>query len=123
MRRRRWFLAVVPLMIATIVAAQLFAFSGSAEARPLRGFSSCGNLLNYYQEQARRSQNDGPYYGIEVQEAAETEAQAATTEEAVADDSAASAPADQGEISETGTNVQERGVDESDIIKTDGAYL
>ena len=124
MRRRRWFLAVVPLMIAAIVAAQLFAFSGSAAARPLRGFSSCGDLLNYYQEQARRSQNDGPYYGIEVQEAAEAEVQAATTEEAMADDSAAtSAPADQGEISETGTNVQERGVDESDIIKTDGAYL
>ena len=122
MRRRRWFLAVVPLMIATIVAAQLFAFSGSAAARPLRGFSSCGDLLAFYQEQARQSQNGGPYYGIEVQEAAEAEA--AVTEEAVADESAAaSAPADQGEVSETGTNVQERGVDESDIIKTDGAYL
>ncbi len=34
-----------------------------------------------------------------------------------------SAPADQGEVSETGTNVQERGVDESDIVKTDGKYL
>ena len=124
MRRRRWYLAVVPLMIAAIVAAQLFAFSGSAEARPLRGFSSCGELLAFYQEQARRSQDDGAYYGIEVQEAAESEAEFATTEEAAADDAAAApAPADQGEVSETGTNVQERGVDESDIIKTDGAYL
>ena len=32
-------------------------------------------------------------------------------------------PVDEGEVSETGTNIQERGVDESDIIKTDGTHF
>ena len=126
MRRRRWFLAIVPLMIAALIVANLLVFTGSAAARPLRGFSSCGDLLAYYQEQARLAQDDGPYYGIEVQEEAQAEAatEGPVADQAVAEDSAAtSAPADQGEISETGTNVQERGVDESDIVKTDGAYL
>ena len=126
MRRRRWFLAMVPLMIAALIATNLLVFTGSAAARPLRGFSSCGDLLAYYQEQARLVQDHSPYYGIEVQEEAQAEAatEGPVADQAVAEDSAAtSAPADQGEISETGTNVQERGVDESDIVKTDGAYL
>ena len=54
-------------------------------------------------------------WGGRDEPAAEEEAE----EEAVAEETAS----DEGEVSETGTNVQERGVDESDIIKTDGTYF
>ena len=122
--RRRWLLLATPILAAALIAANLIVFTGSAEARALRGFASCGDLLAHYQDQARRSQTQERYYedGIEIEEA-----QAEAAEDVAAADSAttteSSAPADEGEISETGTNVQERGVDESDIVKTDGAYL
>ncbi len=122
--RRRWLLLVTPILAAALIAANLIVFTGSAEARALRGFASCGDLLAHYQDQARRSQTQERYYedGIEIEEA-----QAEAAEDVAAADSAttteSSAPADEGEISESGTNVQERGVDESDIVKTDGAYL
>ncbi len=125
-RRRRWLLAGVPALIVAVVAAQLFAFGGTASAQPLRGFSSCDDLHAYYMERARDSLRQQYYYYEEVEEAAEAEAAVAVeaeSAEATSADAAKSAPADQGEVSETGTNVQERGVDESDIIKTDGKYL
>ncbi|MXX79948.1 MAG: hypothetical protein F4Y69_02825 [Chloroflexi bacterium] len=120
--RRRWLLLVAPAMAVALIAANLIVFTGSAEARPLRGFASCGELLAHYQDEARRSQTAERYDDdIQVEEEAQEE---------VAQDSAGAefpatggGPDDGGEISETGTNVQERGVDESDIIKTDGAYL
>ncbi|MXX32881.1 MAG: hypothetical protein F4Z51_11790, partial [Chloroflexi bacterium] len=124
-RSRRWLLLTTPILAVALVAANLTVLAGSAEARPLRGFASCGELLAHYQDQARRSQTQDRYYDdIQVEEE-EAEAQ-----EEVAQDSAGAefpatggGPDDGGEISETGTNVQERGVDESDIIKTDGQYL
>ena len=122
--RRRWLLLSTPILAAALIAANLVVFTGSAEARPLRGFASCGELLEHYQDQARRSQMQERYYE-EVGEP-EWEAQEEAAEEGASADSATatdSAPADQGEVSETGTNVQERGVDESDIVKTDGEYL
>ncbi len=123
--RRRWLLLTTPILAAALIAANLLVFTGSAQARPLRGFASCVELLEHYQEQARRSQMQERYYE-EVGEP-EWEAQEEAAEEEASADSAttteSSAPADQGEISDTGTNVQERGVDESDIVKTDGDYF
>ncbi len=123
--RRRWLLLATPILAVALIAANLIVFTGSAQARPLRGFASCGELLTHYQDQARRSQTQERYYE-EVGEP-EWEAEEEAAEDVAAGDSAstteASAPADEGETSETGTNVQERGVDESDIVKTDGAYL
>jgi len=121
--RRRWLLLTTPILAVALIAANLIVLTGSAEARPLRGFASCGELLAHYQDEARRSQTPERYYDddIEVEEEAQQEA---------AEDSAEAefpatggGPDDGGQVSETGTNVQERGVDESDIIKTDGEYL
>ena len=122
--RRRWLLLTGPFLAVALIAANLIVFTSSAEARPLRGFDSCDELLTHYQDQARRSQTQDRYYDDAIQ--VEEEAQQEAAEESLAADSAGSAesaPADGGEVSETGTNVQERGVDESDIIKTDGEYL
>ena len=126
--RRRWLLLTTPILAVALIAANLLVFTGSAQARPLRGFASCGELLEHYQEQARRSQMQERYYEEVVEpeweaqeEAADEEASADSADSATATES--SAPADAGEVSETGTNVQERGVDESDIVKTDGEYL
>ena len=122
--RRRWLLLTGPVLAVALIAANLIVFTSSAEARPLRGFDSCDELLTHYQDQARRSQTQDRYYDDAIQ--VEEEAQQEAAEESLAADSAGSAesaPADGGEISETGTNVQERGVDESDIFKTDGEYL
>ena len=125
-RRRRWLLAGLPALIVAVVAAQLFVLSGTAAAQPLRGFGSCDDLHAYYMEQARDSQ-ERLRYGVEVEEAEEAASEESLPQSGDAttasDDAAVPEPADQGEVSETGTNVQERGVDESDIIKTDGEYI
>ena len=130
--RRRWLLAAAPLLAVTLIAANLVAFSESAAARPLRGFSSCGDLLSHYQDEMRRAQAmQDRYYGVDeeqVEQSAEEQAEfesiasdGAATEESGS--SGAPAPSDGGDVSASGTNVQERGVDETDIFKTDGKYL
>lgn len=80
----------------------------------LRTFRSCDEILDYYIENALELV--GPY-GLEggqpvIMEAMEEEAMAASS-----DDSAGSAP------SFTGTNVQVAGVDEADLVKTDGFHI
>ncbi|MCY3569389.1 MAG: beta-propeller domain-containing protein [Chloroflexi bacterium] len=122
-RSRRWLLLTTPILAVALIAANLIVFTGSAEARPLRGFASCGELLAHYQDEARRSQSPERYYD-DVEVEAEDQQEAAQESAAADSGSAAeSAPSDGGEVSETGTNVQERGVDESDIVKTDGEHL
>ncbi len=127
-RSRLWLLAAAPILAVAIVATQHFALAHSSDSATLRGFATCGELHQHYVKLAVASAQDDQY-------AEEEEAE----EEAMADDGALSqgsaeegaaefpatggGPDDEGEVSETGTNVQERGVDESDIIKTDGTHF
>ncbi len=132
-RPNRWLLVAAPLLAAALIAANLLAFTESVSARPLRGFSSCADLLAHYQAEMRRAQTmQDPYYGDEetseqeqTQSVAAEQADEAFEEWASSESDSAgtAAPSDRGDVSATGTNVQERGVDETDIIKTDGKYL
>ncbi len=135
-RSRLWLLAVVPILALVIVATQHFALAQSSDSGSLRGFTGCGDLHEHYVKLAVASAQEEQY--IE-EEAADDEfdtdlPQTGGDGDAMADDSdgfereeaaeeESSAPSDEGEVSETGTNVQERGVDESDIIKTDGTHF
>ena len=131
--RRWWALATIPVLIVAIVVTQLLVATGSAATPALRGFTSCDELHDFFVERSlERASSDRDYIFAEEEEAAEEEATEETVvaEAEAADVDAISAPAsgggpveDRGETSETGTNVQERGVDEPDIIKTDGAYI
>lgn len=85
----------------------------------LRTFGSCDDILSYYIENALELV--GPYglgggfgtspFPVEMME-----------EEAMADDAVASV-AGEAAPSFTGTNVQVAGVDEADLVKTDGFYI
>ena len=129
-RSRLWLLAIAPILIVSVLATQHFVLAQASTS--IRSFASCGDLHAHYvklaveglgQEQyeeeeealADDSFSDGfaESGGGRDEEVAEQEEEAAVQE----------AAADEGEVSETGTNVQERGVDESDIIKTDGTYF
>ncbi len=131
-RSRLWLLAIAPILIVSVLATQHFVLAQTSPS--IRSFASCGDLHAHYvklaveglgQEQYEEeegmladedSSSDFPAtWGGRDEPAAEEEAE----EEAVAEETAS----DEGEVSETGTNVQERGVDESDIIKTDGTYF
>jgi len=92
-------------------------------AAALQPFDDCDGLLAWYRDNAL--EQVGPYgldggYGIAVPGAAETadagRAGAAVEEGLTAD---AAAPVGPGA---TGTNVQEAGVDEPDVVKTDGEH-
>ncbi|MDE0675463.1 MAG: beta-propeller domain-containing protein [bacterium] len=90
----------------------------------LRTFASCDAILSYYIENALElvgpyGLDGGPsiYRGDEMVEEAMA---AAESDAAVATTSAASS---QSAPSFTGTNVQVAGVDEADLVKTDGFYI
>ena len=128
-RRRN---ALTALALAALCAAALVPSLVLSQGR-----QDCNDLLAYYREAARAPQI---YYGEEAVEEEEA-AVADETEEAdfASDDSmmgdefpasgggdvvgAAGGPADLGARSETGTNVQVAGVDESDIVKTNGSEI
>ena len=128
-RSRLWLIVLVALLGVAIVATQHLALAQSTESPALRGFQTCGELHEHYVRLAVASAQEDRY----VEEEEEAEEEAAAEEDAlfddVAEDSAAELPAtgggpeDEGEVSDTGTNIQERGVDESDIIKTDGLHF
>ena len=134
-RRWLWSLPLVGALIVSLVAGALLSSRSISASTPLHGFESCADLRVYYQDRARALSNRYDNYNKEAQEeAAVEEAQsdsdsvsASDTEppmpQASAADAEGDAIADGGAISESGTNVQERGVDEPDIIKTDGSYL
>ena len=125
-----------------LTALALAALCAAALIPPLalsQGRQGCNDLLAYYREAARSPQI---YYeeAVEEEEAAvadETEeADFGFAEDAMSGDGAMPAddgfalpqsglgsPADLGERSETGTNVQVAGVDESDIVKTNGSEI
>ena len=90
--------------------------TASAKAGRLVAFGSCGELLGYAKSQAGRFV--GPYgFGgrAVLYEQAPTSAAASTAKDASAD------PV-QG-VDYSGTNVQEQGVDEPDLVKTNGKTL
>ncbi len=87
----------------------------------LRTFSNCDAILDYYIENALElvgpyGLGGGPVHFGEVREEAMAEA-------AMADDSAAGTQTSGSQPSFTGTNVQVAGVDEADLVKTDGRYI
>ncbi len=98
----------------------------------LEPFTACDELLDYVQSHAL--EQVGPYglhgghvvYGAmatEAEEATDGMGGADTTQAGSAERTAAAVPQAEGEQSFSGTNVQERGVDEPDIVKTDGRRL
>ena len=103
---RRLALLVAP---AALIAASLVGTT--AEATPQAGkrlvsFRSCGDLLGYAKGQAGRFV--GPY-GL-----------GAPGRVGIEDATRAAAPAAEKGVDYSGTNVQEEGVDEPDLVKTDG---
>lgn len=97
-------------------------------AMRLAPFDSCDAFLDHVRSEAAARAGsgslDGYGYGIEFL-AADTAAASATAEEAAAEP-AAEAPAagdDQASGGTAGTNVQEAGIDEADIVKTDGKRI
>jgi uncharacterized secreted protein with C-terminal beta-propeller domain len=113
MRRLLLLAALVALSIAAATLGGTTAHSAGAAAKPrLTSFGSCGQLLGYARAQTARFV--GPY-GLGAAVATgmpELAAPAATTAKR----------AEQG-VDFSGTNVQEEGVDEPDIVKTDGKTL
>ena len=85
----------------------------------LRTFASCDDILNYYIENALELV--GPYGlgggGRRLRGDDEMMVEEAAADTAAASTSSQSAP------SFTGTNVQVAGVDEADLVKTDGRYI
>ncbi len=90
----------------------------------LRAFASCDAILNYYIENALELV--GPY-GLDGGPSIwRGDSDDAMVEEAMAAAEADAAPAtnaSQSAPSFTGTNVQVAGVDEADLVKTDGFYI
>ena len=116
MRASTVVVGLVLLVVVGLVAGALR--SPSADAQAAGG--SCDELLSYYHSVA------GQHHWYGAEEVEEEEEQAAEFPASGADDTIAgdsAAPADLGQRSETGTNVQVAGVDESDIVKTNGSEI
>ena len=124
-RTRLWLLAVAPILAVAIIATQHFVLAQTADSATLRGFKTCGDLHEHYVKLSLNPITEESYEEEEAEEEAVADSEDSfASEEAEAVSDEAEAPAsDEGEVSETGTNVQERGVDESDIIKTDGTHF
>src|ERR671911_113277 len=105
-RRVAFLSALALLTAAALVGTADRSGAGTAKAPRLAAFGSCGQLLAY--AKANASRFVGPY-GLGSPIAIETATRA-------------DAPAKQG-VDYSGTNVQEEGVDEPDIVKTDGNTL
>ena len=131
MRTPRTIILGLAAAAALAVALPILLTSGRAAAAPLAPAAGCAELLDYF-----RAATLLEFYGGRGGEIAESEeweeqavAQAAEQSAAAADagpsasTGADGAPADLGSRSEGGTNVQVAGVDESDIVKTDGSHL
>ncbi len=129
-RSRLWLLAAVPIIAALIIATDHFVGAHPHHSIDLRSFDTCDDLHQHYLDVTELLQDAPPFESVSDEAVQAEEAEFAADEDFMLDDSAAvesaeaeEAIADEGEVSETGTNVQERGVDESDIIKTDGEYI
>ena len=120
---------VATALTAAILATQHFALAQSTDSPTLRGFTDCAALHDHYVRLAIASAQEEQV----ILEEEEQEEEAFAEEDAMADDAplggdaelpnTGTGPVDEGEVSDTGTNIQVRGVDESDIIKTVGAHF
>ena len=93
----------------------------------LAPLADCDAVLNYYKENALERvtpwglRDEGYHFGPGIDFIAED---AAVSEEAVTTDSAGTQPGSTGgEAGYSTTNIQVEGVDEADIVKTDGDYI
>lgn len=103
--------AVVGLAAAIVVVPAALEGSGAA-AGPLTPFADCGELADWFAETAFSQYDGRGWMGYGAQE--EDASGAAATG---GDAGAATGPG------ATGTNVQEAGVDEPDVVKTDGRLV
>ena len=88
-----------------------------AEAAELRFASEYAEIF-----EALMTAGSGGYRGMPLADGAETE-EAVAEEPAAADSAAATAAGLGGDAEYSGTNVQVAGIDEGDIVKTDGSYI
>lgn len=105
---KRLALAAAAVIVAAAALGTTSRADSSAKPARLTTFGSCGQLLGYAKEQARKLV--GPY-GL-----------GAPGRPGIAETTRAAAPPQQG-VDFSGTNVQEEGVDEPDLVKTDGKTL
>ena len=111
----------VLVLIALTAAAFVPVSRAAAQAA-----DSCGALLEVYRAAAEREQVffDDDVIFDEVQAEQEADDGAPFPASGGADEPAeAAAPQDLGERSQTGTNIQVAGVDESDLVKTNGSEI
>ncbi len=113
------------LVLIALTAAAFVPVSGAA-AQTAEG---CGELLEVYRAAAEQERDffDDDVFDDDVWDVAEEQADAQAEGDALpavggADESSAP-PQDLGERSETGTNIQVAGVDESDLVKTNGSEI
>ena len=116
-------------VVALTIVGALIGTADRLQAGAIAPAQGCGDLLDYFRSQV------GDWYGHDDDEEIridEGDFIEAAQESAIADDGAEpsasgggdeSAPADEGSRSKTGTNIQVAGVDESDIVKTDGEFI
>ena len=106
--RRVAFLAALAVVVVAALGGTSARSASEAAAKPrLTAFGSCGQLLGYAKAQAGRLV--GPY-GL------------GAPGTAIAETARTAAPPQKG-VDYSGTNVQEEGVDEPDLVKTDGETL
>ena len=106
--RRVAFLAALAVVVVAAMGGTSARSASEAAAKPrLTAFGSCGQLLGYAKAQAGRLV--GPY-GL------------GAPGTAIAETARTAAPPQKG-VDYSGTNVQEEGVDEPDLVKTDGETL
>ncbi|HWE81308.1 MAG TPA: beta-propeller domain-containing protein, partial [Gaiellaceae bacterium] len=127
MWRRSLLLAPVPAVLALVAATGAFALPKPTRAQVVpHAFSSCQSLVGYAQSHLASSQGGLPEPPIETLNTATTFG-APTVRSSPATPSVSSAAATDGgaggSTSFSTTNDQEAGVDEPDIVKTDGSTI
>ncbi len=126
---RLWLLALAPILAVAIIATQHYVLAHSTDSVQLRGFNTCEELHERYVELSLNSITEEQYEDEAVADdfgpfpATSVDDEDAIEREQAVEQEAEETASDEGVVSETGTNVQERGVDESDIIKTDGTHF
>ncbi len=115
MRRNAALLAALALLVAVLGGTAAESAPNAKKSPRLKAFGSCGQLLGYAKGQANRFV--GPYGLGGVASAREGVIGAPAQPVAAATDTLKAG------VDFSGTNVQEEGVDEPDMVKTDGETL
>ena len=130
MRTPRTIILGLAAAAALAVALPILLTGGRATAAALAPAAGCAELLDHFRTRAQLQ-----FYGGRGGPTEESDEEWGVVEQAAEQSAAAAdagpfpstgggpAPADLGSRSEGGTNVQVAGVDESDIVKTDGEHL